>query len=334
MSVRKETWMKIGAGVLLFCLGLLGGWFIKGTSAPVSIKQIRNPQSGFDLINPTLYIETPESLSYPKYTPLKNALTSYVDTANDSGKTAGVSVYFRDLDSSQWVGINPTEQYNPASMLKVVTLMALLRTSESNPQVLKAVVNVPASVALPASDQDFFPPVDPVQSGNTYAVSDLLTKLIVQSDNGANAILIQYMGDAAMSTVFSNLNVPVPGTNNSVTAQQYSHLFRVLYNASYLSPADSEKALELLSKTAFTQGLVAGVPSGVIVAHKFGEASTSLNPTDSPATHELHDCGIVYDPGHPYFLCVMTRGQDFTKLASVIKDISQITWNQMNALNK
>src|SRR6185436_5295057 len=96
------------------------------------------------------------------------------------------------------------------------------------------------------------------------------------------------------------------------TPQNYSHLFRALYNGTYLSHDASEKALELLSRTKFSDGIVAGVPKETTVSHKFGERTLSLNTS---SINELHDCGIVYYPGHPYFLCIMTKGtSDFEEL--------------------
>ena len=324
-------WRLFGGAVLLFGAGIIGGVFITGMRAPVVVTAVRNPHTGFSLIDPTLYTESPEALSYPKYAPVKNAFTARIAAAEKTGKVTDVSVYFRDLNSGEWVGINHTDQFDPASLLKVITLMALLRRSEETPSILSSNINVPASVVIPTGTQDYFPPLNPVQSGNSYTVPVLATKLITQSDNGANALLIQFLGDSALATVFETLNVPVPGATTGVTAQQYSHLFRVLYNASYLSPADSEKALELLTQTTFTSGIVAGVPAGTTVAHKFGESTPALRSTD-PSTHELHDCGIVYYPGHPYFLCVMTRGTDFPALAATIQDLSLSAWQQVSAL--
>ena len=46
--------------------------------------------------------------------------------------------------------------------------------------------------------------------------------------------------------------------------------------------------------------------------------------------HELHDCGIVYYPEHPYFLCVMTRGGDRPKLAAAIADVSKVAYDGWN----
>ena len=77
---------------------------------------------------------------------------------------------------------------------------------------------------------------------------------------------------------------------------------------------DSEKALDILSKTTFNDGLVAGVDKGITVSHKFGEYVGQQI--------ELHDCGIIYYPENPYFLCIMTRGDNLDNLKDVIKNIS------------
>ena len=81
----------------------------------------------------------------------------------------------------------------------------------------------------------------------------------------------------------------------------------------------SEKALELLSKTTFNDGIVAGLPENIVVSHKFGEYIL-------PDEIELHDCGIIYYVQNPYFLCVMTRGKDEGELKNTISGISKIIY--------
>ena len=49
---------------------------------------------------------------------------------------------------------------------------------------------------------------------------------------------------------------------------------KALYNSSLLSPVNSVYTLELMMRATFKQGIVAGLPTGVDVAHKFGEAGT------------------------------------------------------------
>ena len=104
-------------------------------------------------------------------------------------------------------------------------------------------------------------------------------------------------------------------------------LFRS-YNATYLSQEYSEKALKLLTEPDIP-GIRAGVPTTITVAQKFGERSvydTNNNLTD----RELHDCGIVYKPGSPYLLCVMSRGKDFDTMAKNISDLSALVYQNID----
>ncbi len=77
--------------------------------------------------------------------------------------------------------------------------------------------------------------------------------------------------------------------------------------------------------------VVAGVPSTVDVAHKFGERTTLASDTESTETKQLHDCGIVYFPENPYLLCVMTRGTDFKVLEGIISDISRMVYEEVDS---
>jgi beta-lactamase class A len=121
------------------------------------------------------------------------------------------------------------------------------------------------------------------------------------------------------------LNGPGVADDSTVTVRGYSGFFRILFNASYLNKDDSEYILSLLAQSDFTDGLVAGVPSGVPVAHKFGERELSDSSLD-----QIHDCGIVYYPGHPYLLCVMTEGHNTAKQISAIKQISAAVYHEVD----
>jgi beta-lactamase class A len=338
-NVQKITLYRVILAATVFVIGIAAGYGAKTLiTSPITITSVRDPQNGYSFINPVLYTEVPESLSYPRYNGLKSTVTHYTEGAQQRGAADQVSVYYRDLNAGQWVGVNASATYNPASMLKVVTLIGLLQASESDPKILSDHIFVSASTPIPtASDHTFYPPKDPVKSGTSYLISDLMNRMIVHSDNGANALLTSFLGDSITSENYANLHIPLPtqgGTTTEISPQEYSRLFRILYNSSYLDTTDSEKALQLLSTTDFTAGLVAGVPGGIAVAHKFGENVSPPQTAADPAsgTPGLNDCGIIYYPGHPYFLCVMTKGKDFPALAGVIKDISHITWQQVQAV--
>ena len=147
--------------------------------------------------------------------------------------------------------------------------------------------------------------------------------MIIDSDNGAMSLLIDNTDPRYITDLFAEMGITNPSdTSGSVdkygiSAKMYSLFFRVLYSSTIVNRDNSEKALELLSKTTFKNGISAGVPGDLTVAHKFGE-HVSL-----PLGIEFHDCGIIYYPKNPYLLCVMTKGDNVDELIAVISDISK-----------
>ena len=100
--------------------------------------------------------------------------------------------------------------------------------------------------------------------GRTYTVEQLLEYMIKYSDNNATALLDANIDPDTLARVYGDLGIPSEddvtlANADFITAHQISTLFRVLYNATYLSRDDSEKALQLMSQVSFTQGIVAGV---------------------------------------------------------------------------
>ena len=172
--------------------------------------------------------------------------------------------------------------------------------------------------------------VDPnlIVIGRTYTVDDLLQRMIEYSDNEAKELTLHTLEPGFVEKVMADIGIKVtPGDNpDFVSVKDYSGFFRLLYNATYLNRTLSEKALQILSKTRYNKGLVAGLPGGITIAHKFGERAFSDNNIK-----QLHECGIVYIEGAPYEICIMTRGTDFDQLASVIADISALVYKDVQA---
>jgi hypothetical protein len=129
-----------------------------------------------------------------------------------------------------------------------------------------------------------------------------------------------------LNKAYTDLGVSNPDevSDYTISPAQYVGFLRILYNATYLSQAFSEKALSLMSQSTFTQGIAAGVPTGVVVAQKYGEHID----TDKAGTQivELHNCGIVYAKDAPYALCIMTKGTDVNQLITILKDISGVVY--------
>jgi hypothetical protein len=117
-----------------------------------------------------------------------------------------------------------------------------------------------------------------------------------------------------------------------MTAKDFSYFLRVLYNSTYLKKDLSEKALELLNTVDFKDGLVAGVPNNITVAHKFGiKGDFANNDKNQVVNRELHDCGIVYHNQRPYLVCIMTKGNSSLQDSeSVLKNISSMIYQAVD----
>jgi len=170
-----------------------------------------------------------------------------------------------------------------------------------------------------------------IEEGKFYPVEELLARMIVYSDNLAMAALLAAIDKKTLNHTFTDLGIASPDDAQPdalVSVKQYATFFRILFNASYLNRDMSEKALEYLTKVEFKRGLAAGVPSQVVVAHKFGERA--LKGADMT---QFHDCGIVYCPGRPYVLCIMTSDHDVDELIKTTEQISRLVYQDVCTTN-
>jgi beta-lactamase class A len=208
-------------------------------------------------------------------------------------------------------------------------MMTYLKRAENDPGYLQRTLTY---VPMPEDElviQDVLPEVE-LLAGKTYTVEDVVRKMVTYSDNRSMNLLARSIDSDTLWRVYSELGLPSPLStkpeDDFMTVKEYASFFRVLYNASYLNPEMSELGLKILTEVKYTDGLAAGAPSSVAVAHKFGERRVG-------DAFQLHDCGIVYYPDHPYLLCVMSRGGDFKKLSTAIYNVARTVYTSFDQTN-
>ena len=262
---------------------------------------------------------------------LRYRIEDFVNYSLKEEKAKNISVFMRDLKSRRWLGVNENENYSPASLLKLPLLIAYYELSEVQPDILLRKYIYRGQSSTPNDIQDI-KPESKLEEGKEYTSEELLYRMIVYSDNETVGPLFNFIGSKYVNEIFTDLGIYVPVSGGMETdflsPKIYAAIFRSLYNSIFLRPENSEKILDLLTKTTFKDGLVAGVPEQITVAHKFGEREIKDSATGS-VIRNLYDCGIVYDPEHPYILCVMTRGQDWENLKEIIKNISRLVYEEM-----
>ncbi len=322
--------------LLLIIVGFFVGYFIgvKRDHQKVvdqylnSISPVRESDLPYKFIKPLLTYNIPSSQDEKEFSAIKDEINDLIDKKKKTDKLTGFSLFISELDKGRWIGVNEAEKYSAASLWKVTLMMAYYKKAQTDNNILsqKLIYSKPMN---DLTVQSKFDTPSELEIDKTYTIDDLINKMIIDSDNGAKTLLLANIEDSYMNTIYADLTVPNPETTNYVVSPlDYSLFFRVLYNSSYLYKTMSEKALELLSKTTFNDGLVAGLPAGITVSHKYGERI--INSNDQIDSVELHDCGIVYYRPSPYFICIMTEGTNIDDLKNTIKEVSGLLYNKIS----
>ncbi len=321
-------------GGMLFILGAALGYgsasmraFAERTALLASVYPLRSADSSLPLIHALVAYETPEAVDFKEYVSLKEHVQNVILDLTAAGVAETVSVYYRNLKTARWIAIDKNARYYPASLLKVPVLIAYYKQRESDPNLFDEYVTYKR-----IGSGNKFEAESTLEVGRSYTVRELLERMIIDSDNGATYTLLSQIDENTLAEVYSDLGIEDPGDDSSryqISSKMFALFFRILYNATYLSPKASEEALELLTRTTYMNGLVAGVPEGIKIAHKWGEHVVSER--GGVPSEELHDCGIIYLPEHPYLLCVMTRAATLEAAESVIASISKTVYEAVKS---
>jgi beta-lactamase class A len=292
----------------------------------------RDKNKNFVFTSPILDYEelsqmTSSSLGYNSFNKMTHSLA-------EKYGLSGFSVYFRDLNDGQWVGVNEKDAFSPASLMKTPLLIAFLKNVERDPSLLNKKMIADEKYFKLATPQNF-EVNNKIRQGQTYTLREVIEVMIEDSDNVAATMIFEHIREEDFSSLLRAVGVFEGGEsyNSDIRVKDFASFFRILYNASYLNREMSEFALSIFAKSNFNQGISAGLPNSVIVANKYGERTLGQKineKTTIARERQVHDCGIIYNDKNPYILCVMTKGNDFTKQLSFIKEISSYTYKNIN----
>jgi beta-lactamase class A len=279
-------------------------------------------------------------------------LTSVLTTAQQSGSRRGtleatlrsmiaasgaeVAVAFRTLDGRSQVLIDPDKPFHAASTMKVPVMIELFRQAKAGVVSLDAPLEIrnefrsivdgsPYKLSEgDDSDRAIYAAV-----GKTLTLEQLNEAMIVVSSNFAANLLIEKLGVEKIRDTVAQLGargVHVlrgvedqkafdKGLNNSATARGLLVLFERLGQGRAVDAKADAAMLAVLKRQKFNDGIPAGLPAGIAVAHKTGNI-----------TRIHHDAGIVF-ARRPYVLVVLVRGLPERKeSAALIAAISKAVY--------
>ena len=274
-----------------------------------------------------------------------DSLLQQIETriAADSGAYVGIA--YVDLGSSDTLFVNADSSFHAASTMKVPVMIELFRRASTGSFRMNQgllMVNQFASLvdgspfALDRSsdsDSTLYQRI-----GERVRVDSLLRLMITRSSNFATNTLITLVGAEEVTRTTRQLGAKRiqvlrgvedgkafdRGLNNTTTARDLAIILRAIQEGKAASPAATREMLSILLAQEFNDRIPAGLPKGVLVAHKTGDI-----------TAVAHDAAIVYPPGRPpYVLVVLTRGiKEETKSSKLIADISSIIYAHNTAFH-
>lgn len=305
---------------MFISLGLNLFLFTKSSSRQEKTTQTPQEQK-YKLTNPlkkaVIDSNLEDNIAILHYAELKPKLEEEIKKYNSKDN---IAIFLQDIYTGAWLGINEQEGFTPASLLKIPILMAVLKKIDRNE------IKLTDLIILNTEDLD-------KNAGQLYqkgagakiSVWDLCKAMILGSDNTAKNALKRQLSDEELNAVFAHVGIPNPyfvQNGQTVSPRGYTRLFKSLYFSTFLSPVLSEKALDLTTDTEMENLISAGVPPEIQVAHKFGERPDGIS-----------DCGIIYIPRNPYYLCFMSKDLEISKVKELISTLSKLTYEFISSKN-
>ncbi len=262
-------------------------------------------------------------------------LEAQVRTLLAGAQRAGVmraAVHVSDLETCESFEIGAAERFHPASMMKLPLALTWLRRASQDGAVLAKQLTYEMPDTVDTREDRKLPTA--LVNGQSYEVADLLRRMLVDSRNDAKFLLTQNVPVVALDEIWVELGLTPPPRDRDpeISVHDIATMLHALYDGAFLGRDASERALGWLAEATFKEGLNAQLPPGAVVAHKYGRRVHTGAPRGSWQL-QLHDCGVLYRPGHPMVACVMTEGDNEVVQQRLIQEIAALLWSYPQASN-
>jgi len=246
---------------------------------------------------------------------------------------ADVAVYFRTLDGrAQW-SVRADDVYHAASTMKIPVMIELFHQVQERKVKLADTLLVKNEFHSIVDGSPYVLNASDDSEGELYkaegqmrTLRELCELMITVSSNLATNLLIEKLGveniRAEVHTLGADgMNVKrgvednkafQNGLNNTTTASGLGVLLQAIAEGKAVDAASSNEMVAILEWQKFNEGIPAGLPKGIPVAHKTGEI-----------TKIHHDAAIVFAK-RPFILVILVRGLTEKKdSAALMADVSK-----------
>jgi beta-lactamase class A len=234
----------------------------------------------------------------------------------------------------QWA---PHERFPAASVIKIPVLVEALR------QAAEGSLRLDERITVRAEDKvGGFGVLKDLESVGELSLRDLLTLMIIVSDNTAANLCIERVGMARVNAGLAALGLRDTvlqrkmmdtaarerGLDNFTTPAETAYLLERLVRREILTAALCDLALDILQRQQVRDRIPLLLPPGTRVAHKTGELAGIR-----------HDVGVIFTDAGPLIIAALTKdfrtplGQGLVggEAAALIAQVSRHAYDAMTA---
>jgi beta-lactamase class A len=246
---------------------------------------------------------------------------------------ADVAVYFKTLDGKALWSVRGDDVFHAASTMKIPVMIELFHQVQDGKVKLTDTLVIKDEFHSIVDGSPYMLNASDDSEGELYkaegqkrTLRELCELMITASSNLATNLLIEKLdveniratvrglGAYGMNVVrgVEDDKAFQKGLNNTTTARGLGNLLQAIAEGKAVDAANSNEMVAILEWQKFNEGIPAGLPKGILVAHKTGEI-----------TKIHHDAAIVFAK-RPFILVILVRGLSEKKdSAALMADISR-----------
>jgi len=230
---------------------------------------------------------------------------------------ADVAVYFRTLDGKAQWSVRADDVFHAASTMKIPVMIELFHQVQEGKVKLTDTLLIKNEFHSIVDGSPYMLNGSDDSEGELYkgegqkrTLRELCELMITVSSNLATNLLIEKLGVENIRAEVhmlgaDGMNVKrgvedgkafEKGLNNTTTARGLGILLQAIAEGKAVDAASSNEMVAILQWQKFNEGIPAGLPKGIPVAHKTGEI-----------TKIHHDAAIVFAK-RPFILVILVRG--------------------------
>lgn len=241
-----------------------------------------------------------------------------------------ISFLYKNLETGERVGYKEQEPLMAASVIKLFVMTAVFERLERGDFSEEQVFSIKKEECVPSCGALTY-----LHDGIQVTAMDLVTLMIIFSDNTATNVLIDFLGIEEINDTIRGLGFERTilqrkmfdleksqrGIQNYITAGEVGRLLKMMYEGNLISKKASEKMISIMKNQQLASKIpfyLKAIPGGPDIAHKTGE--------DSGISH---DVGIIYGK-EPFIVCFCGNETDTPQFERAMADISLELYNEFN----